>query len=153
MTPIRLMLMLAALFLATPILPATAFAASDEEIYNQVDQLHGHADQLDKVLPEIRRAFGDGDSRRLATYSSFPLPVKNNGEAYDINDGADLVKYFDTLVTQQTRDAVAAMDYGDLIVNSSGVGLANGAVWLSFVCADDACKDGKWQIISINNQE
>lgn len=140
---------MAALLLLTSI--STCLAASDEEIYNQINTIHGQADALDGVLPQVREAFASGDAAAIATLSSFPLPVKANGEAYDINNGDDLVKYFDTLVTQETRDALAGMEYGDIIVNSSGVGLGNGAVWLGFVCEDSACADGNWLVTAINN--
>ena len=41
--------------------------------------------------------------------------------------------------------------FGDLIVTSEGVGLGNGAMWITNICLDDACNETQWGILSINN--
>jgi hypothetical protein len=49
------------------------------------------------------------------------------------------------------RSAVGRQQYQDLFVNSDGVMLANGAVWMGAVCEDSACETSHWAIIAINN--
>ena len=92
------------------------------------------------------------DPTAIADLGVYPLTVSANGEVYDILEAQDLVDNFDSLVTQETIDAVSSQDYADLIVTSEGVGFANGALWMSLVCFDDACSETGWGIIRINNQ-
>jgi hypothetical protein len=51
----------------------------------------------------------------------------------------------------ETLDAIGAQDVDDLIVTSEGVGVANGAMWITNVCLDDSCNETQWGILSINN--
>lgn len=38
-----------------------------------------------------------------------------------------------------------------LFVNSDGVMLADGAVWMSGICDNDDCSSSHWAVTSINN--
>ena len=92
-----------------------------------------------------------GDAETVAGLAEYPLTVKANGETYDVENAEDFVENFDDLVTPETRRAVGHQQYQDLFVNSDGVMLANGAVWIGAVCDDNACEESHWAIIAINN--
>ncbi len=95
--------------------------------------------------------FYSGDPSGFAALAYYPLTVNANGETYDVLSEDDLVANIDTLLMVETREALANQSMSDLIVTSEGVGFANGAVWMSNVCLDDACSETAWGIISINN--
>ena len=99
----------------------------------------------------MQDAFLFDDPTAIADLGAYPIAVNANGESYDILEAQDLVDNFDSLLTTETIDALASQDFADLIVTSEGVGFANGALWMSLVCADDSCSDSYWGIISINN--
>jgi hypothetical protein len=138
---------LASLVLAT----APAHAASDQQVLKRIEQLHGHSDGFEDPFFTLRDAMQRGDARDIADLGEYPLTVNANGETYEIQSADDFVENFQTLVTPQTRRAVAREKLGNVLVNSDGVGLANGAVWLSAICQDNACNNTYWAIISINN--
>lgn len=141
-----------ALLLATLVLlPVSASAQSDEEVYNRIESLHGNAGDLNEPLLSLVEAMGNGDAATVAGLAEYPLRVAANGESYDIQSADDFVENFDTLVTQDTRDAVAGQTYDQLFVNSDGVMLADGAVWMSNVCDNGDCSSSHWAVISINN--
>jgi cyclopropane fatty-acyl-phospholipid synthase-like methyltransferase len=94
---------------------------------------------------------GNDDAATIAGLAEYPLRVAANGESYEIQNADDFIENFDTLVTQDTRDAVAGQTYGQLFVNSDGVMLADGAVWMSNVCDNGDCSSSHWAVISINN--
>jgi len=141
----------ALLFATLTLLPVSASAQSDEEVYNRIESLHGNAGDLNEPLLSLVEAMGNSDAATIAGLAEYPLRVAANGESYDIQSADDFVENFDTLVTQDTRDAVARQTYDQLFVNSDGVMLAGGAVWMSNVCDNGDCSSSHWAVISINN--
>lgn len=138
---------LAFALLATPV-----FAQSEEDIMAQVENLHGQSEEFGEIFGLLQDAFLFGDPTTIADLAFYPLQVDANGEVYDILEPQDLVDNFDSLLTQETIEGLSSQDFGDLIVTSEGVGFANGALWMSLVCHDDACSEASWGIIKINNQ-
>jgi len=131
--------------------PMTAAAQSDEEVYNRIESLHGNAGDLSEPLLSLVEAMGNDDAATIAGLAEYPLRVAANGESYEIQNADDFIENFDTLVTQDTRDAVAGQTFSQLFVNSDGVMLADGAVWMSNVCENSDCSSSHWAVISINN--
>lgn len=128
-----------------------AFAQSREEVMARIESIHGNSVGFGEAFGLLQDAFLSGDPTTIADLAAYPLTVSANGEVYDILAAQDLVDNFDTLLTQDTIDALSSQDYADLIVTSEGVGFANGALWMSNICTDDACSGTYWAIISINN--
>jgi len=128
-----------------------AHAASDQQVLNRIEQLHGHSDGFEDPFFTLKDAMQRSDARDIADLGEYPLTVNANGESYEIQSADDFVENFDTLVTPETRRAVARAKLGSVIVNSDGVGIADGAVWLSAICRDNSCNDTYWAMISINN--
>lgn len=131
--------------------PIAAPAQSDEDVYNRIESLHGNAGDLSEPLLSLVEAMGNDDAATIAGLAEYPLRVAANGESYEIQSADDFIENFDTLVTQDRRDAVAGQTFGQLFVNSDGVMLADGAVWMSNVCDNGDCSSSHWAVISINN--
>ncbi|WP_276117929.1 hypothetical protein [Pararhizobium qamdonense] len=131
--------------------PVAATAQSDEEVYNRIESLHGNAGDLSEPLLSLVEAMGNDDAATIAGLAEYPLRVAANGESYEIQNADDFIENFDSLVTQDTRDAVAGQSFAQLFVNSDGVMLADGAVWMSNVCDTGDCSSSHWAVISINN--
>ena len=139
-----------ALFAVTS-LAVPAFAQSEEDVMAQIENLHGKSVEFGEAFGQMQDALLFDDPTAIADLGAYPIAVNANGESYDILEAQDLVDNFDSLLTTETIDALASQDFADLIVTSEGVGFANGALWMSLVCADDSCSDSYWGIISINN--
>ena len=137
--------------LAFTALSLPVFAQSEEDVMGQIEALHGKSEEFGEAYGLLQDAFLFGDPTTIASLGSYPFEVEANGELYDILAPEDLVDNFDTLLTQDTIDALSSQDFADLIVNSDGVGFANGAVWMSLVCEDESCENSSWGIIRINN--
>ncbi len=131
--------------------PALADPASD--VYQRIETLHGDAAGLDAPLRNLVEAMRSGDAETIASLADYPLTVQANGETYDVLNEQDFIDNFDDLVSPQTRRAVGRQQYADLFVNSDGVMLADGAVWMAAICEDDACENSHWAITAINNNE
>ena len=142
---------LAASFIAIAAFAVPAFAQSEEDIMAQIENIHGDSAGFGEAFGLLQDAFLFGDPVTIADLGAYPLTINANGEVYDILEPQDLVDNFSTLLTQETIDGLSSQDFDDLIVTSEGVGFANGALWMSNICHDDACSETSWAIISINN--
>lgn len=132
-------------------MPVVAWAQSDQDVIDNIDSIHGDADGFLDLLGILQDAATYGDPVTFGQYGLFPMTVNANGESYDILDEQDLVDNFDTLVMPDTLQAIIDQQVSDLIVTSEGVGLGNGALWITNICLDDTCADTQWGILSINN--
>ena len=124
--------------------------ASEEEIYANIEAIHGDADGFFEVFAAVQDAvmFNPVD---IAGYAFYPLTVNANGETYDVIEQQDFVDNFDSLILPETLEAIGSQDVDDLIVTDEGVGLGNGAMWITNVCLDESCNETQWGILSINN--
>lgn len=137
------------LFLLATALPAAA--QSEEDVHASIENIHGDADGFFEIFSLLQDAVMLGDPVTVAQYALFPLAVNANGETYDVLEEQDLVDNFDMLVSADTQQALLSQDVADLIVTSEGVGIGNGALWITNVCLDDDCAQTQWGILSINN--
>lgn len=149
MLPRQTMALLAGILLAAA--PHAALAQSEEEVYASIDAIHGNADGFFEVFSLLQDAVMFGDPATVGQYAFYPLTVNANGETYDVLEEQDLLDNFDTLVSPETLQAVLEQDVADLIVTSEGIGVGNGAMWITNVCLDDECSETQWGILSINN--
>ncbi|QQR39958.1 hypothetical protein [Devosia rhizoryzae] len=144
-------LRLTALSIAFVLAVAAPALAQEEEVYQQIEDIQGDADGFFELFSALQDAAMFGDPTTIAQYANYPLLVNANGESYDVLEEQDLLDNFDTLVSPETLQALLEQDVADLIVTSEGVGIGNGAMWLSNFCVDDACEETYWGIFSINN--
>jgi len=142
---------LAALLLVPLAFAVPAFAQSEEDVMARIENLHGKSVEFGEAFGQLQDALLFDDPAALAGLGLYPMTVNANGETYDILEAQDLVDNFYSLLTEDTIAALSSQDYADLIVTSEGVGLANGALWMTLACVDDSCSDSNWGILSINN--
>jgi hypothetical protein len=131
--------------------PLSSQAASEEEIFAEVENLLGDAAGLDPFLNELRRALVTGTARDVAKLTAFPLPVNNNGTSFDVKSAKEFEKNYARLITEATKELVASADYTELFVSSDGVSIGNGAVWIAPVCDNQSCSKSHWALVSVNN--
>lgn len=127
-----------------------AIAATEEEVRDQIEQVLGQADDLAEPMLSVQQAIIDGDADLLSGYVEFPLRVNSDGDAEEIADADALSENFSEIFTPSVRKAIKGMKYEELIVTSEGVGMANGAVWMSLICEDSECGSAHWAMISVN---
>jgi hypothetical protein len=131
--------------------PSVAQAQTEEDIYDSIEDIHGDADGFFEVFSLLQEAVTLGDAETFAQYALFPIMVRANGEMYEVREAQDLLDNFDSLVTAETLDAIRDQDTADLIVTDDGVGVGNGALWITNICLDDDCTETRWGILTINN--
>ncbi|WP_377289572.1 hypothetical protein [Rhizobium sp. SG2393] len=148
LTKLPLALGLAAALLASS-LPARA--GSQEDVEARIEAMHGNTDGFWETFDGLRESAKGHDAQSIAAFAEYPLTVNANGETYDIQNANDFVENFDTIVTQDTLDAITGVDVGDLLVNGDGVAIGDGTVWLAAICDNSTCSATHWAITAINN--
>lgn len=139
------------LSLALALAAAVPAAASEEEVYERIETLHGDAAGFGEAFSLLQEAMMFGDPVTVADLGAYPLTVGANGEVYDVLAPQDLTDNYDSLISPDTQDLIANQDYDDLFVNGDGVMFGNGELWMALVCQDNACSQADWRIIAINN--
>ena len=145
----RLSVVTTALAFAALALPA--LAQSEEAVMEQIETIHGESEAFGEAFGALQDSFLFDDPAAFADLAFYPLPIRANGEEYEVLEPEDLVDNFEALLTAETRESLASQDFDDLIVTGDGVGFANGALWMTLVCIDEACDEAEWGIIAINN--
>jgi len=136
----------ACLAVVTPVL------AQEEVVMDQIEQLQGDSAGFGEAFAKLQDGLlSDTVAENMAELATYPLNVIVDSKVVSVTDADEFVADFDTLVTQDTQDALASQDFADLIVNSDGVGFANGALWMANICTDDSCNETYWGITRINN--
>lgn len=130
---------------------APAFAQSEAEMRASIEEMHGDADGFFDLYSALQNAAEQNDPAAIADRVLYPLRVNADGGSHEVPDAKAFADDFDTILPAETRDALKAEDPTDFIVTSEGVGLVNGAIWLTNICLDDACEQTQWSILSIND--
>ncbi len=145
----RIAIFAAAIALSAATYPA--LAQDEQAAWDNIENIHGDAAGFFDLLGILQDAASNGDTLTIADNAFYPLLVNANGESYDVLEAQDLIDDFDSLVYPETLEALMNQAPDDLIVTSEGVGLGNGAIWITNICVDDACAETQWGILSINN--
>lgn len=128
-----------------------ALAADEASTWDRIESIHGDAAGFFELVDTLQNAVTTGDAASIAEYGFYPLAVNDSDGNYEIIGASDFVDSFDIAFTAETQQAVLNQNPDDMIVTSEGVGLGNGAIWLTNVCLDDTCTQTQWGILSINN--
>ncbi len=128
-----------------------AIASDEASTWDRIESIHGDAAGFFELVDALQNAVTAEDAASIAEYGLYPLAVNDSDGNYEIIDASDFVDSFDIAFTAETQQALLDQNPDDVIVTSEGVGLGNGAIWLTNVCLDDTCTQTQWGILSINN--
>jgi len=130
---------------------APALAQSEEEVSASIETIHGDSEGFFELYAALQDAILLEDPTAIADHAFYPLRINTDGESQEVPDAEALVDDFHNLIWPETLEALGTQDVADLIVTSEGVGIGNGAIWLTNICLDDSCAETQWGILSINN--
>ncbi len=140
--------------LLAPILSALVLIAppslAQDDMRSQIENALGEAESFDTVYASLTEALYAGDAETIAALVAYPLTAYSDDKSLQIADEAGFIAIFDTILPEATRQTLADQAYDSLFVNAEGVMFGDGEIWVSPVCADDACGSAEWLIIAIN---
>lgn len=133
-------------------LAAVPFAAqAAEDINATIDGVFGDHVLYEEAFVAIQTAVVEYEAEAVAEWIAYPIGVTVDGQAFSIEGPAEFVERYDTVITEEVREAVANQRYDDLFVNAEGVMFGNGQMWISGVCGDDACTEFAVRIVAIQS--
>jgi hypothetical protein len=146
----RLLSPFAALLCAALFLPATGHA-DEASVDEQIETLLGPASDYKELFYAFKVGLEEGKSDIVVSLVNYPITVRIEGSEETYASEVELLAAYDDVFTDAIMEAVANQDYGDLFVNSEGVMIGNGEVWITGVCDDSACTTALPRIMTIQS--
>lgn len=148
---IRSLALLAAALIGATLLPATASHADEASVDQQIEALLGDSQDYKELFYAFKVALEEGKSDIVVSLVNYPLTVTIDGDAATYASEQDLLDAYDSVFTEAIIEAVSNQEYGDLFVNSEGVMIGNGEVWISGICEDSACSSAPPRVAVIQS--
>jgi hypothetical protein len=125
---------------------------SDEaSVDQQIENLLGPATDYKELFYAFKVALEEGKSDIVVSLVNYPITVRIDGNEETYASEEELLAGYDDVFTDAILQAVANQEYGDLFVNSEGVMIGNGQVWISGICDDSACTTALPRIMTIQS--
>ncbi|THV23322.1 hypothetical protein [Peteryoungia ipomoeae] len=118
---------------------AGASRADEASVDRQIETLLGDAADYKELFYAFKVALEEGQSDIVVSLVTYPLTVTIDGEEAAYDTEQELLDAYDSVFIEPIVEAVSNQEYGDLFVNSEGVMIGNGEVWISGICEDSAC--------------
>lgn len=129
-------------------------ASSDEaSVDQQIENLLGPASDYKELFYAFKVALEEGKSDIVVSLVNYPITVRIDGSEETYSSEDELLAAYDDVFTDVIREAVANQDYGDLFVNSEGVMIGDGQVWITGICDDSACTTALPRVMTIQSGE
>lgn len=132
-------------------LTGVAAKADEASVDQQIETLLGDAPDYKVLFYAFKVALEEGKSDIVVSLVNYPITVTIDGEEATYSSEQELLDNYDSVFTEAIVEAVSNQDYGDLFVNSEGVMIGNGEVWISGICEDSACNSAPPRIAVIQS--
>jgi hypothetical protein len=130
--------------------PAKADEASVDQ---QIENLLGPAADYKELFYAFQVGLEEGKSDIVVSLVNYPITVRIDGNEETYTSEEELLAAYDDVFTDAIRQAVAKQDYGDLFVNSEGIMIGSGEVWITGICDDSACTTALPRIMTVQSGE
>lgn len=131
--PVVSAIMASAFFISSP------SGANEASVDQQIETLLGDAADYKELFYAFKVALEEGKSDIVVSLVNYPITVTIDGEEATYGSEQELLDAYDSVFTEAIIEAVSSQDYGTLFVNSEGVMIGNGEVWITGICEDSAC--------------
>lgn len=104
-----------------------------------------------EAFDALKTAMAEDDAEAVGAMIAYPFKVAADGEEYLFDGPEGFVEHYESIVTDEIKEAVAAQEYEYLFANQDGIMFGDGQVWLSGICIDDACEKVEVKIVTIQS--
>lgn len=136
---------------AAGLLTTQPVVADEASVDQQIEALLGDAADYKELFYAFKVALEEGKSDIVASLVNYPITVTIDGEQATYSSEQELLDAYDSVFTETIVEAVSNQEYGDLFVNSEGVMIGNGEVWISGICEDSACSNAPPRVAVIQS--
>lgn len=102
-------------------------------------------------LDSLKKAVESDDKAYLSDVAQYPLRYFESKKRGSVRGPAQFSKKYKVIFTDKIKRAIENQQYQDLFVNSEGIMLGNGEVWISGIVENTTPPKTDIKIIAINN--
>jgi len=145
--------------LATLILLASAFFSptlgpaqtAPSDLDKSIDLSVGNHVKVQTLLTDLQRSVSQHNAAAVAALVHYPIKVNPGKHPITIKNPKAFIKDYDRIITPDIAAAIYKQKYDALFVNSQGVMIGDGEVWITGFCLDKNCKNSDIKIGTIQD--
>jgi hypothetical protein len=135
--------------LLSPVLGSAQATTSDLD--KSIDLSVGSHVKVQHLLVELQQAVSQHNAAAVAALVHYPIKVNPGKRPVTIKNAKAFVKDYDRIITPDIAAAIYKQKYDALFVNSQGVMIGDGEVWITGFCLDKNCKNSDIKIGTIQD--
>lgn len=108
-------------------------------------------DDVKSFLESLKKSVEAEDKVYLSNVARYPLRYFENKKRKSVNGPAQFVKKYKAIFTDKVKHTIENQQYQDLFVDSEGIMLGNGEVWISGIVEKTTPPKTLIKIIAVNN--
>jgi hypothetical protein len=149
---IRTQLASLALLASTLFAPAPSPAqAGSTDINKSIDMMIGDHVKVQRLLTDLQQAVASHNAAAVAALVHYPIKVNPGKHPFTIKTPKEFIKDYDRIITPDIAAAIYKQKYDGLFVNSQGVMIGDGEIWVTGFCLDKNCKNSDIKIGTIQD--
>jgi hypothetical protein len=142
-------LILLASMLLTPTLGSAQTGPTDLD--KSIDLSVGNHVKVQTLLTDLQRSVSQHNAAAVAALVHYPIKVNPGKHPITIKNPKEFIKDYDRIITPDIAAAIYKQKYDALFVNSQGVMIGDGEVWITGFCLDKNCKNSDIKIGTIQD--
>jgi hypothetical protein len=134
------------------LLPAGAIAQTPTaDLDKSIDLSVGSHVKVQQLLTNLQRAVAQHNPAVVAALVHYPIKVNPGKRPITIKSPKAFIKDYDRIITSDISTVILKQRYEALFVNSQGVMLGDGEVWITGFCQDKNCRSSDIRIGTIQD--
>jgi hypothetical protein len=134
------------------LLPAGALAQTPTaDLDKSIDLSVGNHVKVQTLLTDLQRSVSQHNAAAVAALVHYPIKVNPGKRPITIKNPKEFIKDYDRIITADIAAAIYKQKYDALFVNSQGVMIGDGEVWITGFCLDKNCKNSDIKIGTIQD--
>jgi hypothetical protein len=145
---------LASLILISSSLVSTVHGAAQTtptDLDKSIDLSVGSHVKVERLLTDLQASVAKHNTAAVAALVHYPIKVNPGKHPITIKTPKAFIKDYDRIITADISDVILKQKYEALFVNSQGVMLGDGEVWITGFCLDKNCKNSDIKIGTIQD--
>jgi hypothetical protein len=121
------------------------------DLDKSIDLSVGSHVKVERLLTDLQASVAKHDTAAVANLVHYPIKVNPGKHPITIKTPKAFIKDYDSIITHDISDVILKQKYEALFVNSQGVMLGDGEVWITGFCLDKNCKNSDIKIGTIQD--
>jgi len=121
------------------------------DLDKSIDLSVGSHVKVQQLLTNLQQAVAQHNPAAVAALVHYPIKVNPGKHPITIKSPKAFIKDYDRIITADISSVILKQKYDALFVNSQGVMLGDGEVWITGFCQDKNCRSSDIKIGTIQD--